>query len=199
MRGDEGISQPTADPVQCLELFAGYVCSLGDSFHRLLCSVLGELTECLRCGLKAACAALAKLSMEVAVQSAYYRLMGVSVEEAVRRISVRSRAAASFTASMIKSLRGVHGQRKKWILNTYLKVASYVHPSTKLHKAGSTVALPSELLLQVLDVIAYLESIAGRPVDLEYASRCDLEKTLRLLSRRGSLEGPESARSSSPS
>ena len=167
-------------------MLAGSLCSFSDSFHRLLCSVLEELERCIGCGLRSACSALVKLALEIAVQRAYYALLGVGEEEALRRISVRSRGAASFTASMVKGLRGVHGSRKSWIMRVYLAVSEYVHPSRRLHGQGSTSMIPGELLREALDVVAYLEALTGVSIDVGLASSCGFEKTLRLMLRRGS-------------
>ena len=53
-----------------------------------------------------------RLALESTVQYTYYKLLGVEWSEALKRISKRSRFAASFSATMIKELKGVHGSRK---------------------------------------------------------------------------------------
>ncbi len=153
-----------------------------------MCGAAAELLGSLRCGLRLAAAAAAKLLLEAAVQRAYYALQGVGEAEALARVRARSRAAASFTATMIRRLRGVHGSRKAWILRVYLRVAELVHPSARLHEAGGPAAPPEELLREVVDAVLYLEALCGAPLDPEHpaVTRCRPERTLRLLLRRGS-------------
>ena len=180
-RGDVGISRL----IECTRLVAERVCE-GNGFRRLLCRVLSELARCLELGMTLACYALLKLAVETAVQHAYYSLQGVAFEEALPLIRRRSRAAASFTATMVRRLKGVHGPRKAWVLKTYLRVAEYVHPSARLHEAGGEPGVDEALFLGALDVVTYLELLAGVHIDAEVARRCGLEKTLKTVLRRGS-------------
>jgi hypothetical protein len=157
-----------------------------------MCSAVDELIRCLNCRLGSACAGTAKLLLEVAIQYAYYTLLGVSIEEALRRIRRRSRSAASFTATMIARLRGVHGSRKKWVLRTYLSIAELVHPSSKLHEAGLTMLPSNKLLLELGDAVIYLVLVSGDPVSgkvLDLSTSCGFEKSLKLIERRGNLVG----------
>ena len=131
---------------------------------------------------------LESLGLEAATQYAYYLLQGVGWSEALERIRRRSRAAASFTATMIKRLRGVHGSRRRWILRVYLWLGEYLHPSAEMHAASGEPGLREELVREVLDAIAYLCLVAGRELLLRsgLVAGCGLEKTRRLLARRGS-------------
>ena len=133
-----------------------------------------------------------RLALEAALQYAYYRLQGVEWSEALARIRHRSRFAASFTASMIKELRGVHGSRKRWLLRVYLSLGSWLHPSIELHEANGEPPLDEELACEVLDAITYVLLIAGcsLPGVEDVAAECGLEKTGRLLARRsGNVRG----------
>ncbi len=127
-----------------------------------------------------------RLGLEAATQYAYYLLQGIDWDKALERIRRRSRAAASFTATMIKRLRGVHGSRKHWILRVYLWLGEYLHPSAEMHAASGEPGLREELVREVLDAIAYLCLVAGREPLLQdgLVAGCGLEKTGRLLARR---------------
>jgi hypothetical protein len=125
-----------------------------------------------------------RLALESTVQYTYYKLLGVEWSEALKRISKRSRFAASFSATMIKELKGVHGSRKKWIMRVYLRLNEWLHPSIQMISLGGINIVDWDLVREVLDVIAYLAVLIGSNIDYVLASRCGLEKTLRLLARR---------------
>jgi len=125
-----------------------------------------------------------RLGFEAAGQHAYYALLGIEWSEALERISRRSRFAASFTASMVKGLRGVHGSRRKWLLRTYLRLNEWLHPSIALYRAGGVPVPDAGLVRSVADSIAYLCSLAGVEPGEEAVRSCGLEKTWRLLERR---------------
>ncbi len=177
-RGDDGISRLKP----CLEALKSALCGRVSSFFiRTLCRVFEEFSRCLECGLAVACYALLKLMLETAVQHAYYDLIGVSDEEALKRITKRSRGAASFRATMIKGLKGVHGSRKNWMLKLYLALSEFTHPSDRLHKGFPQ--LNEDLVLEVFDAILYLYALRG--IDVASAAKsCGSEKTLKLLQRR---------------
>ena len=152
--------------------------------------ILGSV-ECLGRGDVLCLYARLRLALEAAIQRAFYRLMGIEWGEALKRISHRSRFAASFTASMIKNLRGVHGVRKRWILRTYLRLGTWLHPSVEMRRCGGRPPLDEELVVDVLDAITYLCSYAagGVPKNLaEVSELCTLRNTAKLL-RKVSPEG----------
>ncbi len=127
-----------------------------------------------------------RIGLEAATQYAYYLLQSVGWTEALERIRRRSRAAASFTATMIKRLRGVHGSRRRWILRVYLELGEYLHPSAEMHAASGEPGLRDELVREVLDAVAYLCLIARRELRVPggLVAGCGLEKARRLLMRR---------------
>jgi hypothetical protein len=126
-----------------------------------------------------------RLALEAAIQDAYYKLLGVEAGEAERRIAVRSRYYASFTASMIKGLKGVHGSRRRWLLRVYLKLGDWLHPTSKLHSAGGMPVLDAELVREVLDAIGYTLLLAGYSIPSQsLASSCGFEKSSRYYERR---------------
>jgi hypothetical protein len=127
-----------------------------------------------------------RLGLEAAIQYAYYVLQGVGWEEALQRIARRSKGAASFTATMIKMLRGVHGSRRRWILRVYLGLGEWLHPSISVHRVGGRIILDEGLVREVLDAISYVCCLTGSCVSLDTARSCGLEKTRRLLLRRAS-------------
>ncbi len=127
-----------------------------------------------------------RLALEAMVQHAYYKLLGVSEEEAERRIRVRSKYYASFTVNMIRRLRGVHGARRRWLIKVYLRLGEWLHPTARLRKAAGSPPADPLLLMEVLDAIGYLALITGGNMpSWQLAERCGLEKSLRLLARRG--------------
>ena len=85
---------------------------------------------------------------------------------------------------MIKELKGIHGSRKKWMMKVYLRLNEWLHPSIKMISLESIDIVDWDLVREVLDVIAYLATLIGSNIDHTLASRCGLEKTLRLLARR---------------
>jgi len=171
--------------VECTRLLARRCANLGCA-PRLLCAALeGALgswndTFCLYSRLR--------LAFEAAVQHAYYKLMGVDESEAMASIARRSRFYASFTAGMVKQLKGVHGSRRRWMLNVYLKLGSWLHPTANLHRASGEPPLDEKLIVETLDAIAYVMAVTScHLLELGEAEKCRFERTARLLRRR--LEG----------
>jgi hypothetical protein len=171
--------------VECLRRAAGECVEAGGP--PLVCVSLQKAAEA---GDTFCIYARLRLAMEAAVQEAYYKLLGVEPGEAERRIAVRSRYYASFTASMVKQLRGVHGSRRRWLLKVYLRLGEWLHPTAKLHKARGTPPLDDSLLLEALDAIGYTLLIAGYSTpSRSLAEACGLEKSFRLHERRSLGEG----------
>ena len=133
---------------------------------------------------------LLKLLLEATIQYIYIFSMGI--ENPIAYVKKRSRDYASFSVTMIKRLRNVHGSKKKWILKTYLQVSKFVHPSDILWT--STAYLDVKLIEEVLDVTLYIiahairsgvldKTCANLDVLRSLAKECELNESLRLLSR----------------
>ncbi len=58
-----------------------------------------------------------------------------------------------------------------------------LHPSIQMISLGDINIVGWDLIREVLDVLAYLAVLIGSNIDHVLASRCGLEKTLRLLAR----------------
>lgn len=175
-----------ADPhalARCLEMVSGALSSCDALVAAALVRAAGSLST----GDVFCTYAWLKLALEAAVQRAYYTMLGVPWEEALRRIARRSRSAASFTASMVRQLRGIHGVRRRWVLRTYLRLGTWLHPSIEMRRAGGLVTLDEELVRDVLDAIAYLCLTIDEMGDglRDAVGTCGLEKTGRLLSKKG--------------
>ena len=170
---------------ECLESLAG---ALKSCEPALLPRSLSAAKRALENGDPVCAYSWLRLGLETAAQYAYYSLQGIAWSEALERIRRRSRAAASFTATMIKGLRGVHASRRRWILRVYLWLGDYLHPSAEMHAASGEPGLREELVREVLDTITYLCLVTRRELALQerLVAGCGLEKTGRLLARRGS-------------
>ncbi len=121
-----------------------------------------------------------RLLLEASVQYAYYLLMGFSEHDLLSLVARRERSYASFTATMVKRLKGVHGSRKKWILRTYLRLGEYTHPTTKVWSGA--LILDEDLLVEALDAVTYVLLFARRDLrKLFPRNHCRLSKTLKLL------------------
>ncbi len=128
--------------------------------------------------------ALLKLLLESIAQVVYYRLLGVEGQELLQRVTRRSKAYASFTATMIARLRGVHASRRRWVMRVYLRLSEYTHPSTRLWRWN--VGVEEDLVWEALDAILYL-TLLGYP-ELRgqlHPRACRLDKSLRLLAAGG--------------
>mgnify|MGYP000409697182 CR=1 FL=1 len=129
--------------------------------YNLECSLVNDLEECFPDKCSTFCIyALLKLLYETILQKAYYILQDISEEDFYKIIRKRTKAYASFKATMITRLKGVNGVFKKKILKTYLKVSQYTHPSITIHKAYPR--LDYELILTILDHIIYFEILINR-------------------------------------
>jgi len=153
---------------------------LAKIMEQLGCSTYG--TICIYC--------LLKLLLEATIQ--YIYISSMKIEDPIIYVRKRSRNYASFSATMIKRLRNVHGSKKKWILKTYLQVSKFVHPSDVVWT--STIYLDVKLVREVLDVILYVIAHAVRSgvldkvcANLDFlkglAKECELNESLKLLSR----------------
>ncbi|ABM81278.1 hypothetical protein [Hyperthermus butylicus] len=185
-------STPPGGPTgSCLEALAEAVCG-SECATGLACTALRRAVGAYGAGDVFCLYSRLRLAFEAAVQYAYYWLQGLEWEKALARIRHRSRFAASFTATMIKELRGVHGSRKRWLLHIYLSLGAWLHPSIELHEANGEPLLDEELVGEVLDAIAYTLLVAGcsLPGLEDKTMGCGFEKTGRLLARRsGSVKG----------
>lgn len=114
--------------------------------------------------------------------------MGLREDELLEVVAKRSRMYASFKATMIKGLKGVDGVTKRRILNLYLEISGYVHPSIIIHETA-TPPLDEDLILRTMDYIIYLTMLGGEEMKIAYDKikelrYCGFEKTLKRLERK---------------
>lgn len=153
---------------------------LGKAMENLGCDTYGAI--CIYC--------LLKLLLEAMVQYIYIRSIGI--EDPIAYVRRRSRGYASFSVTMIKRLRNVHGSKKRWILKIYLQIAKFVHPSDMVWI--STTHFDVRLARETLDATLYLlvhairngvldKGCANLDILRSLAEECGLSESLRLLSR----------------
>ena len=105
-----------------------------------------------------------KLIIESAVQATYLLLRHKFNEMNIRReLSRRTKTASIFTAKMITELPNTPGPIKKHILNIYLRISEYTHPSQKIMEKTSVIIATNnldpdirELIKETIDLTIYL-------------------------------------------
>jgi len=105
-----------------------------------------------------------KLIIESAIQATYLLLKHKFNEANIRReLSRRTKTASIFTAKMITELPNTPGPIKKQILNIYLRISEYTHPTQKIMEKISTIATTNsldpdvrELIKETIDLTMYL-------------------------------------------
>ncbi len=108
-----------------------------------------------------------KMLIESVVQATYLLLKHKFNEVSIRsELSRRTKTAATFTAKMITELPNTPGPIKRQILNMYLKVSEYTHPTLKLleraHLLLNTQSREDiekeviEITKGVIDIVMYL-------------------------------------------
>lgn len=188
LRDEEGISLLT----HCIE---GLSKTMEDCVPRHIVDIISQLNKSVRnldrdvCGVFCVYC-LFKLLLEAIIQ--YIYISSMNIEDPIAYVRKRSRNYASFSATMIKRLRNIHGSKKKWILKTYLKISKFVHPSDIVWT--STIYLDVELAKEILDVILYVlvHAIRSGVLDKDctnldvlrsLAEKCKFNESLKLLSR----------------
>ncbi len=129
---------------------------------RFLRGVIRRLLELLDRGLDLiSCCAYLKLILETVILLRYLReKYGNNAEAAFRELQSRSRRGQSFSIRMVTDSKHIAGRVKKEILNTYLDVCQFVHPSSTLVNAllkdQEDYDIVQELVRRVSDYVLYL-------------------------------------------
>ncbi len=105
-----------------------------------------------------------KLIIESAIQATYLLLKHKFNEINIKReLSRRTKTASIFTAKMIAELPNTPGPIKKQILNIYLKISEYTHPTLRIMERISAMITLSdldpdirELIKETVDLTMYL-------------------------------------------
>ena len=105
-----------------------------------------------------------KLIIESAIQATYLLLKHKFNEINIKReLSRRTKTASIFTAKMIAELPNTPGPIKKQILNIYLKISEYTHPTLRIMERISAMITLSdldpdirELIKETVDLTIYL-------------------------------------------
>jgi len=99
-----------------------------------------------------------KVILESAIILTYYFTKYRHQEEyLLKEVHRRSRAATTFNIKMIGKIKGLHGIIKKEIINAYLKVSEYSHPTNGLSRIHEdTLKYLSEMYKLVNEVVDYV-------------------------------------------
>ena len=108
------------------------------------------------------CCAYLKLTLETTILLKYLREKYRDNQEgALRELQIRSRKGQSFSIRMLTDSKHIVGRIKKEILNTYLDVCRFVHPSSDLINVllkyqNNFDSILQDLVIRVSDYVLYL-------------------------------------------
>ncbi len=130
-----------------------------------------------------------RLLPETCIQVSYLNLKHRgNTESALRELSRRRKTASIFNAKMITKMPLVHGSIKNRVLQLYLELAKYSHPSERLLKVEESEDRVIEFTRSVVDYSVYILLIAFNAKDyartiMDEAKKYNLERTLRYLGK----------------
>ncbi len=130
-----------------------------------------------------------RLLLETCIQLSYLNLKHRgNVEAALRELSRRKKTASVFNAKMITKIPLIHGSIKTRVLQLYLELAEYSHPSERLLKVEEAKDKIIEFTRSVVDYSIYILLVAFNAKDrartiIDEAKKYNLERTLRYLGK----------------
>ncbi len=167
--------------------------NLKTSYERSVINLIVRLLECsYRCSrccrdIPSISYSLLKLSLELIFQLRYFleKYGTEKIEYFLKDLSRRSKRGSSFSIRMITDSRNIAGRVKREILNTYLQICEYVHPSLKL-LMNPDISEYAKHMHKVVDIVMYTILMSYGTVNeiCELCRRYSLERCEKYCSRK---------------